>query len=516
MQKLLVLVVLISVFFVLKIECGKRGGGYSYSKGRGSSFGGSKTRGSSSYGSKTKIQGSKVSKSKVSVNSKGNSPSVGMGIGAPNQGSAASGKNPPSYSSVVGNGPPPAYPGLGNQPVNSRIFPPGYSSAGSSFPGYGVAPAYAGPSYVGRQANYRPSYMTGVPSYPMASPMYVNNYNYNTGRRNNFVSSLFTAAFWYNLGSYRGSPRYWERRWDYEEEKKWRATTKAPFFENKVPGEDMFIPASAVFSATHAFGLYSLLPLYVPTGKPLLSCNSTFLNQVEININDQIYTCNNGNVELACPLHEDDDDDSMTTTEIIDMETTTFEDTTYEYDNDTDMAMCVNERINCTDIKEFSQDFIECFNNTLIAHKEMICNSTAIKHDCGEYQNETRVVLECVEGVLPESERIMLPTKSEISVTEIPTTTPETGMQKFKSSVYSMLMWGIGRPDLLETTTTTEAPPREFWEIPYLSNNSISENKNFNVSAIANGITVSNKTEELVTAKPLDDNNLDKIDNSIT
>ena len=35
-------------------------------------------------------------------------------------------------------------------------------------------------------------------------------------------------------------------RWDKNDDKEWRATTKAPYFENEVPGENKVLPASAV------------------------------------------------------------------------------------------------------------------------------------------------------------------------------------------------------------------------------------------------------------------------------
>ena len=36
------------------------------------------------------------------------------------------------------------------------------------------------------------------------------------------------------------------KRWNQIEDRRWRVTTRAPYFENKVPGEDKIIPASAV------------------------------------------------------------------------------------------------------------------------------------------------------------------------------------------------------------------------------------------------------------------------------
>lgn len=56
----------------------------------------------------------------------------------------------------------------------------------------------------------------------------------------------------YQLGKYAERNRHDEyeqrnrRQWSESEEKQWRATTQAPYFENKVPGSESYLPASAV------------------------------------------------------------------------------------------------------------------------------------------------------------------------------------------------------------------------------------------------------------------------------
>jgi hypothetical protein len=37
-----------------------------------------------------------------------------------------------------------------------------------------------------------------------------------------------------------------DRHWTEEDEEQWQATTKAPYFENKVPGLQCSLPAAAV------------------------------------------------------------------------------------------------------------------------------------------------------------------------------------------------------------------------------------------------------------------------------
>jgi hypothetical protein len=46
---------------------------------------------------------------------------------------------------------------------------------------------------------------------------------------------------------------YSRRRWDEDDDRRWRETTRAPYFENKVPGEDKILPASAVIGEFYSF-----------------------------------------------------------------------------------------------------------------------------------------------------------------------------------------------------------------------------------------------------------------------
>ncbi|KAL7042496.1 hypothetical protein ACKWTF_001160 [Chironomus riparius] len=90
-------------------------------------------------------------------------------------------------------------------------------------------------------------------------------------------------------------------RWNQEKDKKWRESTRAPYFENKIPGNQEKIPASAIVGAAKAFGLVSLLPLNVPPGKPLMYCGNTDLIQSQIRINNEAtYVCNNAKIEISC------------------------------------------------------------------------------------------------------------------------------------------------------------------------------------------------------------------------
>lgn len=47
-------------------------------------------------------------------------------------------------------------------------------------------------------------------------------------------------------GYYAGGSSTPSRSWNTDEDRRWRATTKAPYFENKVPGSKVLLPAAAV------------------------------------------------------------------------------------------------------------------------------------------------------------------------------------------------------------------------------------------------------------------------------
>lgn len=59
------------------------------------------------------------------------------------------------------------------------------------------------------------------------------------------AKALFSNDFeWASSGYYDGLNRVGS--WNQYEDLRWRQTTRAPYFENKVPGENKIIPASAV------------------------------------------------------------------------------------------------------------------------------------------------------------------------------------------------------------------------------------------------------------------------------
>lgn len=309
----------------------------------------------------------------------------------------------PSYSSIQKPaGPPPAYPGLEHKPIINRFSPPAYS------PSLVNPPAYS-PNII-LQRSYT---------------------NANLGSVGNSHRSLFKS----DTRKYRGGYRNYGNSagassggsWGYDEEKKWRHTTKAPYFQNRIPGGMMSLPAAAVLGAATAFGVYSLLPLSVPFGRPLLSCNTTTINQIDLMLNDNIYSCVNESVILACPL---------TTDEKVYLSLST--ENSSEISSEP-IPQCNEEPLICSDLKDFSNGKLNCRNNTLISHVRIFCNSTFTRNTTGVYGNETRTVLQCYQGILPRSKMVFVPTK-------LPTVN-----------------------DTNENSVTQKTP--EFWEIPYLSAN---------------------------------------------
>lgn len=175
-------------------------------------------------------------------------------------------------------GPPPAYPGMQNRPVPNNNAPPAYSPSHVNPPAYN--PAYNPGSYnaYSPSINSRPgnTYTGNIPrqntynSYS-SNPGYSNTHYGNSfgsqglpgntyisnnyyGSQRSGGSGFLTSALFYGMGMHSGymwgrsssHDSYNRRRWDEEEDRKWRATTQAPYFENKVPGEDKILPASAV------------------------------------------------------------------------------------------------------------------------------------------------------------------------------------------------------------------------------------------------------------------------------
>lgn len=74
-----------------------------------------------------------------------------------------------------------------------------------------------------------------------------------------------------------------------------------PLKTSQLLGTRKFLPASTIDGAATAFGLESLLPLNIPPSNPIMYCwNLIELRQKRIRLNDEIYSCQDGNVMMNC------------------------------------------------------------------------------------------------------------------------------------------------------------------------------------------------------------------------
>lgn len=139
--------------------------------------------------------------------------------------------------------------------------------------------------------------------------------------------------------------------WTEDDEMKWQATTKAPYFENKVPGLECTLPASAVLGATTALKASSLLPLNVPIGKPILSCNVSELLQAQINLDGIIYDCRGPSIVISCPRL----------------------DANHDLNDE-----CRDETLECDVRMRQNTRSVSCTNGTLISNQEIVCKSATL------------------------------------------------------------------------------------------------------------------------------------------
>lgn len=160
------------------------------------------------------------------------------------------------------------------------------------------------------------------------------------------------------------------RKWSLDDEMRWQATTKAPYFENKVPGLECTLPASAVLEATTALRASSLLPLHVPIGKPVLSCNATELLQAQIYLNGIIYDCDDSEVTLSCPRLDA---------------------------NNLIVDECHGDILECDVRTRRNSRSVSCTNGTLISNYPIVCRSATL--------SEKKNVLNCFYGSDGDSPR---------------------------------------------------------------------------------------------------------------
>lgn len=89
------------------------------------------------------------------------------------------------------------------------------------------------------------------------------------------------------------------------------------------------------------------MPLNVPIGKPILSCNASDLLQSNIRLEGKIYGCENGDVTISCPTHGSTVDE------------------------------CHGQILKC-DVKTYNVDKVYCTNGTIVGKSDIICDGASI------------------------------------------------------------------------------------------------------------------------------------------
>lgn len=118
-----------------------------------------------------------------------------------------------------------------------------------------------------------------------------------------------------------------------------------------------FVKGSKLFfnnfsGATTAFKASSLLPLNVPVGKPILSCNATQLLQAQINLNGIIYDCDRSAITKSCPRLD-------ANRNIIDE--------------------CQGETLECDVRMQLNSKSVSCTNGTLISNAPIVCKTATLQ-----------------------------------------------------------------------------------------------------------------------------------------
>lgn len=95
----------------------------------------------------------------------------------------------------------------------------------------------------------------------------------------------------------------------------------------------------------------SLLPLNVPIGKPILSCNATGLLQAQINLDGIIYDCDRSAITKSCPRINE---------------------------NNLAVDECHGETLECDVNMRLDSRSVTCTNGTLISNHPIVCKSATL------------------------------------------------------------------------------------------------------------------------------------------
>ena len=237
-----------------------------------------------------------------------------------------------------------------------------------------------------------------------------------------------TNSLFFNPGMNIGNT-FGNREWNRDDEMKWQATTKKPYFENKQPGRECVLPAAAVLGAASAFGVSSLLPLMVPIGKPILSCNATDLQQTQIMLSGNVYDCNRRAITMSCPK-------------------------TDEFDNVSDD--CQGETLECdVRMRPTDEATVSCTNGTLISNHLIVCKTATLM--------ENKNILNCFY-----KKESVGSSEDDIRVTPLRTSTarPSTAQPAYQTTSTSRPAYqttSTSRPvyqiNTVSTSRTTSARP---------------------------------------------------------
>jgi hypothetical protein len=150
----------------------------------------------------------------------------------------------PNYAARPGNNAPPYNP---NSNPNTYQRPNTFSNTHAANPNYNTRNTYGG---YNSQPSHNPGYGNTFGQQGLGGNTYIsNNYyggggsgyggygGYGGGYRSGGGSGFLTYALLYGAGMHHGHSMGSRRSWDREDDRRWRETTKAPYFENKVPGE---------------------------------------------------------------------------------------------------------------------------------------------------------------------------------------------------------------------------------------------------------------------------------------
>jgi hypothetical protein len=226
----------------------------------------------------------------------------------------------------------------------------------------------------------------------LGSNTFIYNNRYQTG--SGFGSVFLSSALFFTAG--RNSARSWSS----DDDSKWRSTTQAPYFANKIPGSDKKLPAAAVIGAATAFGLVSLLPLNVPANEPLMYCDDSEIAQSPMRIRGRTYSCSSGRFEISFPL-----------------------------EHSTRLCECHNQTVDCG-YGKYSDDF-HCSGQTLFSKLPITCF---------HFETKNRR-LYCYVNEFPDDEGSFIPTKA-------PITSEKELSLKSKTHIFFMNL--VGKSDVIE------------------------------------------------------------------